>query len=79
MAKKKSKNKKSDLISLCALWKAKSKSGMHYMTGTTEDGERLVAFFNTKKKNPNEPDIRVYYSNEDNDVDDDDEDDELPF
>lgn len=42
-----------------ALWKNKSKSGNEYLTGKDEIG-KLVAFFNTNKKNPKEPDIRVY-------------------
>ena len=42
-----------------ALWKNKSKSGLEYFTGS--DGKmKLVAFYNGKKKNPKEPDLRVY-------------------
>lgn len=44
-----------------ALWKSKTKTGKTYLTGKTADGERqLVGFFNTHKKNPNEPDARIY-------------------
>lgn len=42
-----------------ALWKQTSKSGNEYFTGS--DGKtKLVAFYNGKKKNPKEPDLRVY-------------------
>ena len=42
-----------------ALWKNTSKSGNEYFTGS--DGKtKLVAFYNGKKKNPKEPDLRVY-------------------
>ena len=45
-----------------ALWKAKTTKGRTYLTGKTTDGSRLVGFFNTNKKNPNEPDARIYLS-----------------
>ena len=47
------------LNQVLALWKQKSKNGTSYYTGTAE-GEKVVAFLNGKKKNPKEPDIRVY-------------------
>lgn len=44
-----------------ALWKNKSKNGKVYFSGKRDDnGGELTAFFVTNKKNPNEPDIRVY-------------------
>ena len=47
------------------LWKNKSKSGNDYLKGSTptdKDGKKtgLIAYFNSNKKNPKEPDIRVY-------------------
>lgn len=45
-----------------ALWKAKTKKGRTYLTGKTAEGTQLVGFFNTNKKNPNEPDARIYLS-----------------
>ena len=52
-----------------ALWKQQAKSGLNYLTGRTEkDTEgntvRLQGYYNTSKKNPKEPDIRVYMLNE---------------
>lgn len=43
-----------------ALWKQTSKNGVDYLSGIDEKKNRFVAFFNTNKKNPKEPDIRVY-------------------
>lgn len=78
MAKKQNKTNKWNERQYCALWYQTSKSKTKYLTGVTEDGDRLVAFFNRKKKNPNEPDIRVYLSI-DEEAEDDEEDDDLPF
>lgn len=52
---------KSDLKECFALWE-NSKGDMVYYTGKTsgENPIRLVAFINTVKKNPNQPDIQVY-------------------
>lgn len=44
---------------VCALWKHKAKSGTKYFTGKTNDVD-VVAFYNTDKKNPKEPDLRIY-------------------
>ena len=57
---------KAKLEPLCSLWEATSKDGDEYLTGTTEDKRRIVAFYNFKKKNKKEPDIRVYLSNDNN-------------
>lgn len=48
------------LNQLLALWKQKSKSGTSYYTGKLM-GTKVVGFLNGKKKNPKEPDIRLYY------------------
>ena len=52
---------KSDLKECFALWE-NSKGDMVYYTGKTAGDKpiRLVAFINTVKKNPNQPDIQVY-------------------
>ena len=51
----------SDLKECFALWE-NSKGNMVYYTGKTAGDKpiRLVAFINTVKKNPNQPDIQVY-------------------
>ena len=62
---KTSTNNKSDLKEVFALWETK-KSDTVYYTGKTSDksATRLVAFVNTTKKNPNQPDINVYEQKE---------------
>ena len=42
-----------------ALWKSESKAGTTYFEGKYE-GDAIRGFYNTQKKNPNEPDLRVY-------------------
>ncbi len=46
-----------------ALWKNKSKAGKDYLSGYDLHKNKLVGFFNTNKKNPKEPDVRVYSVN----------------
>lgn len=50
------------LNEVLALWKKKSKDGKKsYFTGSLAEGKGyLTAFYNTKKQNPKEPDIRIY-------------------
>ena len=48
------KNSKSNQA-LIALWKGTSKNGGAYFTG-----KGVVGFYNSKKQNPKEPDMRVY-------------------
>lgn len=43
-----------------ALWLRQSKSGKQYLSGKDENGKKLVGFINSHKKNPKEPDLRVY-------------------
>ena len=43
-----------------AMWSKKSKNGSTFFTGQNESGNRLVGFFNGKKQNPKEPDVRIY-------------------
>lgn len=47
------------------MWIRKSKTGKQYVTGRDAAGERLVGFFNGKKKNPKEPDVRIYRVDQD--------------
>lgn len=43
------------------LWRNESKTGVKYLKGFTPNKETgLIAYFNSNKKNPKEPDIRVY-------------------
>lgn len=56
-----------DLTEAFVLWKQTSKAGTKYLSGNTpidlkknEKGMKLVGFYNTNKKNPKEPDIRIY-------------------
>lgn len=46
------------------LWKVKSKSGIDYLSGNLKIKEneyvRIIGYFNGEKKNPNEPDIRIF-------------------
>ena len=61
MATKTVENKKEfTMVEVFALWKKKAKSGADYFTGRSVEGINLRGFFNTNKKNPKEPDLRVY-------------------
>ena len=55
---------KKQLEEAFVLWKNKAKSGLEYLSGKDLNDKKLVAFFNTKKENPKEPDIRVYNTND---------------
>ena len=60
MATKTVENKKEFTMEQAfALWKKQSKKGTTFFTG-----KGIVGFFNTNKKNPKEPDMRVYYTDE---------------
>lgn len=61
-----------ELTEAFALWLHKSKANNEYLSGLTtfENGNvRLVGYFNTNKKNPKEPDIRVYSLNDEGNQD----------
>lgn len=58
--KKEEEKKEFNLKECFVLWKSKAKSGLDYLTGKTPEGIKLVAYYNTKKENPKEPDVRVY-------------------
>lgn len=46
------------------MWRNESKNGGFYLKGQTSDKKvKLVGFFNSKKKNPKEPDVRIYSVN----------------
>lgn len=63
---KETKKGANELTEAFALWLHKSKANNEYLSGltTAENGDvRLVGYFNTNKKNPKEPDIRVYSLN----------------
>lgn len=53
-----------DLKEAFVLWRKTSKAGKDYLTGFVSENQelRLIAYFNTDKKNPKEPDVRVYQS-----------------
>lgn len=52
---------KSDLVEVFALWEAKKDDTVYYTGKTSGDKSiRIVAFINSVKKNPNQPDIKVY-------------------
>jgi uncharacterized protein (DUF736 family) len=58
----KEEKKEFDLKEAFVLWKNVAKSGKEYLSGfvNNEEKTKLKGFFNTDKKNPKEPDIRVY-------------------
>ena len=48
---------------VASLWKNISKGGNYYLSGTDNENNKLVGFYNTKFiEFPNRPFIRVYYS-----------------
>ena len=62
MTNEKTNNGK-ELTEAFVLWIHNAKSGKEYLSGFTSEligKNRLVGYFNTMKKNPKEPDIRVY-------------------
>lgn len=70
MATKKTTEKKQEFTmqDIFALWKKTSKKGDTYFEGKSKEGLYLRGFFNTNKKNPKEPDLRVYVSNKDREL-----------
>ena len=51
--------KQFDLEQAFAMWRNKSKEGKIYFSGKYQ-GERIIGFTNGMKKNPKEPDVRIY-------------------
>lgn len=59
-----------DLKESFVLWKEKAKSGIDYLKGYESEGKvKLVGYYNTNKKNPKEPDIRIYNINDEGNQD----------
>ena len=57
----KGEEKEFKLTEAFVLWKNESKNGVEYLSGKTSDEKiKLVAYFNARKNNPKEPDIRIY-------------------
>ena len=70
---KTTKQAKTDGLKSCmALWLHESKKGMEYLSGNLSDelgGTKCIGYFNTNKKNPKEPDVRVYSLDKDGNQD----------
>lgn len=68
-SQKEETKKGNELKEAFVLWLKTSKSGNQYLNGYVSDHKdmKLVAYFNTDKKNPKEPDVRVYESIKDKD------------
>lgn len=63
MTENKTEKKEVKLTNAFALWLHNSKAGNEYLSGSLDESignTRLVGYFNTMKKNPKEPDIRIY-------------------
>lgn len=58
--KQENKEVKTKLEELIVLWLQESKNNNKYLSGRTYNDERVIGFFNTNKKNPKEPDVRVF-------------------
>ena len=56
---KESEVKEFTLEQAFVLWRNESKNGKFYLKGKDLHDNKIVGFFNTNKKNPKEPDIRV--------------------
>jgi uncharacterized protein (DUF736 family) len=59
MATKKATKKEFKMEQVFAMWKKQGKNGTTYFSGKLGE-EWLVGFYNSKKKNPKEPDVRIY-------------------
>lgn len=46
---------------VCSLWENISKNETRYLTGSTNEQEKIIAFYNNVEENPNRPYIRAYY------------------
>lgn len=57
-------NNENKMERVFSMWKNQSKSGVTYYSGKHDD-KNLVGYINGKKKNPNEPDIRIFAKDED--------------
>lgn len=59
--------KEFNLERLLTLWIYKGK-GAKYLSGVTEEGDKLTGFFNKEKKNPKEPDIKLYIRDDEGNI-----------
>ena len=46
---------------ICSLWENTSKNGNKYLSGTTDENEKIIAFYNELDENSKIPFIRAYY------------------
>ena len=60
-AKASTQKKEFNLERLLVLWRYKSKKGNVYFSGKTEEGAKVSGFYNKDKQNPKEPDIKLYF------------------
>lgn len=60
--------KKFEMKPVFAMWLKESKKGSKYLSGKLEDGTWVRGFFNGKKSNPKEPDVRIYKQTEGGDL-----------
>lgn len=66
---KETERKETNLVEAFILWKNVSKNNINYLSGHTSEklgNVKLIGYFNTNKKNPKEPDIRVYVLDNEN-------------
>ena len=67
---KKEEVKQEVILEECfVVWKNTSKTGSEYLKGKDFQGNKVLGYFNTNKKNPKEPDIRIYNVNEEGKTD----------
>lgn len=70
--KKEEKQERKEMKEVFVLWKNTAKSGLEYLSGNAGKdagdlaGASVSGFFNTKKENPKEPDVRLYIKDENN-------------
>lgn len=70
--KKEEKQERKEMKEVFVLWKNTGKSGLEYLSGNAGKdagdlaGASVSGFFNTKKENPKEPDVRLYIKDENN-------------
>lgn len=51
---------------VASLWENTSKSGKAYLSGSTNDNEKIIAFYNDNTQDGKYPYIRAYYKDESN-------------
>lgn len=54
-------DKEGEQEEVCSLWENISKNETRYLTGTTNENEKIIAFYNNVEEHPNRPYIRAYY------------------